>query len=195
MELLGIATELAERRKRYQGPARPVPVETKAEQLRWELRKVQGQLDAVKADANRLREENRQMRERLAEVEAMGDLWVTSRTPTISNIIRCFVAEYNKLAIMDHRACLDVADLLSPRTNRCNSWPRHVCMAVCKELAKGASFPAIGRAFGGKDHTSVMYALRKYPQRIRERPDLAVVADRVRVHFGHASHFPMAEAA
>jgi hypothetical protein len=201
----GIALELAEKRAAIASRmspaararafpkqfAKPVPVENDAAKLRNQLLIVQGKLDDAKAEIARLSAANAEMRRTLSEIEARGNAPIVSRTPTINNVIRHFVYEYNALAAVDNRVLLDVCDLLSPRTNRFVSWARHVCMGLCKELCKGASLPTIGRAFGGKDHTSVMYAVRMAPERVALRPDLALVAYRVRAHFAPM----MAEAA
>jgi hypothetical protein len=37
--------------------------------------------------------------------------------------------------------------------------PRHAAMALCRELTD-LSYPAIARAFGGRDHTTVLHAVR-----------------------------------
>ena len=38
--------------------------------------------------------------------------------------------------------------------------PRQVAMFLCKELTS-YSYPEIGKAFGGKDHTTVIHAVKK----------------------------------
>lgn len=45
--------------------------------------------------------------------------------------------------------------------------PRQVAMFLCREMTK-ASFPKIGRHFGGRHHTTVMHAQRRIAQLLRE---------------------------
>lgn len=45
------------------------------------------------------------------------------------------------------------------------SWPRQIAMYLARELT-GESLPAIGRQFGGRDHTTVMHAHRRISTRI-----------------------------
>jgi chromosomal replication initiator protein len=51
-------------------------------------------------------------------------------------------------------------ELLSDKRTRRIVGPRQVAMYLSRELTD-ASLPAIGRAFGGRDHTTVMYAVQK----------------------------------
>ena len=51
------------------------------------------------------------------------------------------------------------------------SYPRHVAMYLCRELTD-SSLPRIGREFGGRDHTTVMYATSKIARLIHERRDV-----------------------
>jgi chromosomal replication initiator protein len=53
-----------------------------------------------------------------------------------------------------------LADLKSKRRHRSVAHPRMVAMYLCRQRL-GASFPEIGARFGGKDHTTVMSAVRK----------------------------------
>jgi len=52
------------------------------------------------------------------------------------------------------------ADMSSPRRARAVARPRQVAMYLCKQLTT-KSLPEIGRKFGGRDHTTVMHAVRK----------------------------------
>ncbi len=46
-------------------------------------------------------------------------------------------------------------------------WARHLAMYLAREVT-GASLPDIGRAFGGRNHTTVLHAVRRV-QRESER--------------------------
>ena len=95
---------------------------------------------------------------------ALGDLLsLQDRLVTIENIQKT-VAQYYKIR---------VADLMSKRRNRAVARPRQVAMSLAKELTD-RSYPEIGDAFGGRDHTTVLHAckrvkgLRESDMRIRE---------------------------
>lgn len=51
-------------------------------------------------------------------------------------------------------------DLLSSRRTRSIVWPRHIAMYLAKTLTP-RSLPEIGRRFGGRDHTTVLHAVRR----------------------------------
>ena len=53
-----------------------------------------------------------------------------------------------------------LADMHSPRRARAVARPRQVAMYLSKQLTS-RSLPEIGRKFGGRDHTTVMHAVRK----------------------------------
>ena len=55
---------------------------------------------------------------------------------------------------------LTIEELISKNNARQISHPRQVAMYLCKHLTKH-SFPEIGRAFGGKHHTTVMHSVEK----------------------------------
>ncbi len=83
--------------------------------------------------------------------EALRDLIAAQdKQVTLENIQKT-VADYYKIRS---------SDLLSGRRTRTIARPRQVAMALAKELTNH-SLPEIGDAFGGKDHTTVLYATRK----------------------------------
>jgi chromosomal replication initiator protein len=69
-------------------------------------------------------------------------------------------------AVGEHFGLADGELLSSARTPRI-SWPRQVAMYLARELT-GESLPAIGRHFGGRDHTTVLHACRRTTARIAE---------------------------
>jgi chromosomal replication initiator protein len=55
-------------------------------------------------------------------------------------------------------------DIMGKKRSQGISYPRQIAMYLSRSMT-GESFPDIGRAFGGKDHTSVMYACNNIDQR------------------------------
>ena len=53
-----------------------------------------------------------------------------------------------------------VSDILSSKRDKKNTLPRHMAMALCKDLTNN-SLPSIGDGFGGRDHTTVLHANKK----------------------------------
>lgn len=62
-------------------------------------------------------------------------------------------------------------DMTSKRRARDIARPRQVAMYLCKKLTK-RSLPDIGRRFGGRDHTTVMHAVKRIDQLRAEDPVL-----------------------
>ncbi len=80
---------------------------------------------------------------------------------SIDNIQRT-VAEYFNIKI---------SDLISKRRSRSVARPRQVAMALAKELTSH-SLPEIGKAFGGRDHTTVLHACRKIKELLESSAEL-----------------------
>ena len=77
-------------------------------------------------------------------------LGAKDRRITIEEIQRRVAAHYN----------IKPAELSSSRRARAVVRPRHVAMYLAKQLTS-RSLPEIGRKFGKRDHTTVMYAIRR----------------------------------
>ena len=59
-----------------------------------------------------------------------------------------------------HHYKVRVSDILSTKRDKKNTLPRHMAMALCKDLTNN-SLPSIGDGFGGRDHTTVLHANKK----------------------------------
>ncbi|HWI21614.1 MAG TPA: chromosomal replication initiator protein DnaA [Baekduia sp.] len=86
---------------------------------------------------------------------------VTGRTaPTIATIQQAVAATYG----------IEVSELVSGSRTARLAWPRQVAMYLCREHTS-ETLPAIGRQFGGRDHTTVMYACKKTNERLASDSD------------------------
>jgi chromosomal replication initiator protein len=82
---------------------------------------------------------------------------ISSHKPiTIENIKKKVCEFYN----------ISVADLNSLKRSRNIAKPRHVAMYLARKHTS-LSLPEIGRNFGGKDHTSVMHAVKKIEENFK----------------------------
>jgi chromosomal replication initiator protein len=59
------------------------------------------------------------------------------------------------------------------------TWPRQAAMYLARELTS-QSLPSIGREFGGRDHTTVMHALKRAEKQIAGDPKLRRAVDELR---------------
>ena len=83
--------------------------------------------------------------------ECLADiLRISERKVTIDEIIRKVSEHYN----------LRMSDMISARRSRVVSRPRQVAMFLAKTLTS-KSLPEIGRRFGGRDHTTVIHAVKR----------------------------------
>lgn len=130
-----------------------------AEHVRSNVRELEGALRRVIANARfmgasiSVEQVKRVLRDLLA---------FTGRQVSIDNIQRTVADYYN----------IKLSDLLSKRRNRMIARPRQVAMALSKELTNH-SLPEIGDAFGGRDHTTVLHAVRKIAELRETSADLS----------------------
>jgi len=66
---------------------------------------------------------------------------------------------------------LQKADLIGSSRKQDVTHARHVAMYLCHEMTD-SSYPKIGQAFNGKDHTTVLHAVNKITKRMGEDRDL-----------------------
>ena len=118
-----------------------------AKNVRANVRELEGALRKVIAYA---RFTHKELNIVLAR-EALRDLLsIQNRQVSVENIQKT-VADFYKIK---------VADMYSKKRPASIAHPRQVAMYLAKELTK-KSLPEIGELFGGRDHTTVLHAVRK----------------------------------
>ena len=95
--------------------------------------------------------------------DVLKDLLRTnSRKITIDEIQKKVVEHYN----------IKLSDMHSPRRSRSVARPRQVAMYLAKSITT-RSLPEIGRKFGGRDHTTVIHAIKTIEEIMVIDPNLA----------------------
>lgn len=91
-------------------------------------------------------------------VEVLDDLYPASARRPVQSVrdIQERICEWFGVAL---------SDLLSPSRAASVTWPRQLAMYLSRELTD-ESLPAIGAAFGGRSHTTVMHACRRAAERL-----------------------------
>jgi chromosomal replication initiator protein len=155
-----LATRLAILRKRAQHDrielADEAALTAIAEHVETNVRTLEGALIRVVAFSSLT---GRPLDAELA-VEVLGNLYPRSPSPGAS---RRTIGEI-QAATCRHFG-LSADELVSSARSSRIAWPRQVAMYLSRELT-GASLPAIGREFGGRDHTTVLHACRRASERM-----------------------------
>ncbi|PJC68346.1 MAG: chromosomal replication initiator protein DnaA [Zetaproteobacteria bacterium CG_4_8_14_3_um_filter_59_5] len=90
------------------------------------------------------------------------------RAVTVEDIQKQVANNYN----------IRLQDMRSKKRTRNVAFPRQVAMYCCKQLTS-LSLPEIGEAFGGRDHTTVLYAVRKINEMMQGNESLEVEVERM----------------
>ena len=94
--------------------------------------------------------------------DALQDIVASNYKPITVELIMKAVADHYHISIRD---------ILGKKRSRNLARPRQIAMAITKELTN-LSLPAIGDAFGGRDHTTVMHAVKTIAKLRLEEPEL-----------------------
>jgi chromosomal replication initiator protein len=129
-----------------------------AKNLRSNVRELEGALRKVMAYSSF---HGRVMTVDIAR-EALKDLLSASTGQVTVELIQKTVADYYKIK---------VADMYSKRRPSAIALPRQVAMYLAKELTQ-KSLPEIGELFGGRDHTTVLHAVRKIGGERNKNPEM-----------------------
>ena len=125
----------------------PDVVLTIAQSVRSNVRELEGTLIRIAAKASLL---GKSLTVDFARQEILAASSVRPTEQNVEDIQR----------VVCHHFKLRSADLLSKDRHKSIAFARHVAMYLCKQRLK-CSFPELGRAFGNRDHTTVMSAVRK----------------------------------
>lgn len=101
--------------------------------------------------------------------EVLRDTAPPTASPVSIGEIQRVVAEYFNRK---------VSDLQSRRWTKSTSLVRQVCIYLCRKLTP-ASLEELGNHFGGKDHTTMLYSIRKIEKLIAQDPKVRADVDRL----------------
>ncbi len=124
-----------------------------AKRMRSNVRELEGALNTLHAHANLL---------------GKRDIDLAFAQATLRDVLRPHEAQISlsniqKMVSDFHR--ISLAELLGKKRTRTVVRPRQMAMALAKELTTH-SLPEIGRAFGGRDHTTVLHACREVKKQV-----------------------------
>ena len=110
----------------------------------------------------------------VAKAALADDRVSTSRSnqPSIQMIIDAVTVYYD----------IKLSDLMSKRRHKSVALPRQVCMWLARKHTR-YSLEEIGGYFGGRDHTTVLHAVRTIGTRRDEDPDISKAVDRIEGSF------------
>lgn len=76
-----------------------------------------------------------------------------------------------------------ISDLQGPRRTRAISEPRQIAMYLVRQITR-RSLEEIGNFFGGRDHSTVLYAIRRMEDRVQQDVEFKARMDRLIDRFG-----------
>lgn len=132
-----------------------------AQNVRSNIRELEGALKRVIAHARFM---SRDISLELAQRALKDIIAAQERLTSFSNIVQ----------VVSEHFGITVDQLLSACRQKKFAWPRHLAIALCKDLST-LSLPDIGKAFGGRDHTTILHACKKIEHLRDTDPDVAVI--------------------
>ncbi|OGP21534.1 MAG: chromosomal replication initiation protein DnaA [Deltaproteobacteria bacterium GWB2_65_81] len=114
----------------------------------------------------------------LTRKEINLDLAKAILAPILGNAGREISPDMIQKAVADHFG-VKLSELRSDRKHKVIAMPRQVAMYLMREMTR-CSFPDIGQRFGGRDHTTVMYAVKKIEKNLADDVSLRNTVDTLR---------------
>jgi chromosomal replication initiator protein len=130
------------------------------------IRELEGILNRIVAMASLT---NSEITMELAE-KAIGDLHRSKEKMITIDYIQNVVARYYNLSPNDFRIQRKTSDI---------AFPRQIAMYLSKQLT-GLSLKDIGKEFGGKDHSTIIYAINKVESTVTMDPNTKLIVDNIR---------------
>ena len=135
--------------------------------------------------ADKLKRNIRQLEGAIIKMNALT--LVTSVPPTISmaqNVIKDVLTEQQPIPVtvekiineVGHIYSVTPAEMIGPRRSSQISSARQVAMYLINQIT-GLSYTAIGTEFGGRDHSTVVYAINKVKSIIKKDPNYRATID------------------
>jgi chromosomal replication initiator protein len=153
-----LETRLAILRKKAEGEPTPIPdevLELIATNVRDNIRELEGALTRVSAFASL----NRETLTRDTAERVLADILDAGRPRQLTPAII--------LAAVSDAFGFSIDELIGPKRQRPLVRARQIGMYLCRDLTD-YSYPAIGREFGGRDHTTVIHAVEKITSFMKE---------------------------
>jgi len=137
-----------------------------AEHIRANIRELEGALVRLIATASLTNEE---ITLEFAK-HALSDIIKPSKEPITIKRIQKTVAEYFNIS---------EKSLIEKRRSQNIALPRQIAMFLSRELTD-ASLPQIGKAFGGRDHTTVMHACNKIKEEMKKQDTMRALIEEIK---------------
>lgn len=137
-----------------------------AQKISSNVRVLEGALTRLFAFADLVR---REVTVDLAKECLTDVLRATDKKVTMDEILKR-TCEYYKIRQVD---------MISPNRQRAIARPRQMAMYLCKRLTQ-RSLPEIGKKFGGRDHTTILYGVRKIEELMQADSQIAEDAELLR---------------
>ena len=137
-----------------------------AQKVESNIRELEGIFNKIVAMAQLT---NSEITMNLAE-KAVGDLQRSADKIITIDYIQYAVANYFNLDQNDFKIQRKTSDI---------AFPRQIAMYLSKQLT-GLSLKDIGKEFGGKDHSTVIYAIKKVEEEMKLNPNTKTIVDNIK---------------
>lgn len=147
--------------------------------------------DVVQLLATNLKSNIREIEGALIRLGAYSSLTGQAITVEMAkNVLRDLLGGKRKVIMAEdiqevvaNRFHIKMSDLKSKRRTKTLVHPRQIAMYLCRELTD-ASFPEIGRDFGGKDHTTIIHACKQVQRSMETDTSLRTTIESITKEIG-----------